>query len=160
MSTWWVGALIFVATVVAMEGVAWILHRYVMHGFLWCLHKDHHETRRGWFELNDVFGLFFTVLSMILIYIGVRGHPYALALGVGLAGYGAIYFLLHDVLVHRRVRLPITPKNGYLRRLYQAHHLHHATHGRKGAVSFGFAYAPPVARLKAQLAANRAAADH
>ena len=42
-----------------MEGVAWVLHKYVMHGFLWVLHKSHHEPRKGVWELNDAFGLFF-----------------------------------------------------------------------------------------------------
>lgn len=143
--------LIVLATTILMEGVAWALHRFVMHGPLWCLHRSHHQPRRGLFELNDVFGLFFSIASMILIYLGLRGYPALLGIGLGLVCYGCVYFFLHDVLVHRRVRLPIVPRHGYLRHLYQAHHLHHATHGRDGAVSFGFAYAPPIARLKRAL---------
>jgi hypothetical protein len=30
-----------------------------MHGFLWVLHKSHHEPRKGAFELNDLFGFIF-----------------------------------------------------------------------------------------------------
>ena len=29
-------------TLLAMEGTAWLAHRYLMHGFLWFLHEDHH----------------------------------------------------------------------------------------------------------------------
>ncbi len=39
----------------------------------------------------------------------------------------------------------------YLKRLIQAHRLHHAVRSREGAVSFGFLYAPPVKKLKEQL---------
>ena len=59
--------------------------------------------------------------------------------------------LIPDTLVHRRLPLRWTPKRGYLKRLVQAHRLHHATRGRDGAVSFGFLYAPPVRKLKARL---------
>lgn len=43
------------------------------------------------------------------------------------------------------------PRSGYLKRLYQAHRMHHAVEGKDGAVTFGFLYAPPVAALKQQL---------
>ncbi|NKC12102.1 MAG: beta-carotene hydroxylase [Gammaproteobacteria bacterium] len=148
--------LIFIITVIAMEGVAWAMHRYLMHGPLWFIHKSHHQPHRGWWELNDTFGLFFSTASIVLIYHGLHGHPYLFGIGLGLAGYGLIYFLLHDVLVHRRVRLPLTPKNGYLRRVYRAHHLHHATKTRDGAVAFGFALVPPVRLLRKQMAAIKA----
>ena len=146
---------IFLTTVIAMEGVAWAMHRFLMHGPLWFIHRSHHEPSDGWFELNDVFGLFFSSLSIVCIYFGLRGYPALLGIGVGLVGYGFIYFMIHDVLVHRRVRLPWTPKRGYMRRVYQAHHLHHATREREGAVSFGFAYVPPIDVLKARMAALR-----
>ena len=152
----WQHVLVFCITVVAMEGVAWLMHRYLMHGPLWVIHKSHHQPRDGWWENNDLFGLFFSVASMVLIYHGLRGYPALLGMGLGLVGYGLIYFLLHDVLVHRRVRLPLTPKTGYLRRVYQAHHLHHAARERDDAVSFGFAYVEPVEVIKARMRARDA----
>ena len=152
----WQHLAIFLVTVVSMEGIAWVMHRYLMHGPLWFIHKSHHQPREGWFETNDLFGLFFTPVSMALIYFGLRGYPPLLGIGAGMAGYGMIYFFLHDVLVHRRVRLPITPKHGYLKRVYTAHHLHHATHERDGAVSFGFAYVEPVEKIRARMAAMQA----
>jgi beta-carotene 3-hydroxylase len=47
--------------------------------------------------------------------------------------------------------VPLHPHSGYLKRLVQAHRLHHAVKGREGCVSFGFLYAPPVARLRDEL---------
>lgn len=37
--------LILVGTFIAMEGVTWLTHRYIMHGLLWYLHKDHHQIQ-------------------------------------------------------------------------------------------------------------------
>jgi beta-carotene 3-hydroxylase len=55
--------------------------------------------------------------------------------------YGAAYFLLHDVLVHRRIRTRYAPRNAYLRRLLRAHLVHHRTLTKHGASRFGFLYA-------------------
>lgn len=49
------------------------------------------------------------------------------------------------------------PRRGYLKRLVQAHHLHHATVGKEGGVSFGFVWARRPEELKAELQRQRAA---
>ena len=150
------GLLIFAATVAAMEGVAYLTHRYLMHGPLWFLHESHHVEREGKVERNDLFGVLFAIPSIALIYLGTRGATPLLWIGLGMTAYGAIYFLFHDVLVHRRIGHSAKLRSRYLRRIVQAHHIHHATRGRDGAVSFGFLYAPPLERLKRALAARRA----
>jgi len=141
------GALFFI-TVVAMEGVAYLMHKYLMHGPLWFIHDSHHRRERARFELNDLFGVFFAIPSIILIYFGTRGSPELLAIGLGMTAYGAIYFGFHDVIVHRRLPHGFRPTNSYLRRIIKAHHIHHATREKHGAVSFGFVYAPPIEKLK------------
>jgi beta-carotene 3-hydroxylase len=133
---------LFVATFVAMEGVAYLLHRYVMHGPLWVLHESHHRPRSGRFELNDLFGVLFALPSMALIYAGTHGQTLLLAVGLGMTAYGAAYWGFHDVLVHRRVRHPLVPRSAYLKRIVRAHLVHHRTHAKHGATSFGFLYAP------------------
>ncbi len=148
------GAL-FAIGLVGMEGVAWATHRFLMHGPLWGLHRSHHEPRTGRFELNDVFAAYFALPSMALIYAGRHGWPPGLPLGLGMTGYGLIYALFHDGLVHRRFRSPLPLR--LMKRLVQAHRLHHAVHTRCGAVSYGFLWAPPIRRLKSQLRAIRAA---
>ena len=141
-------AALLVGTLAAMEVVAYLTHKYLMHGPLWFLHRSHHVPRQGRFEWNDLFGVFFATPAIALIYLGTHGHPRLLWVGLGMAAYGACYFGFHDVVVHRRVPLRLHPRNRYLRRIVQAHLIHHRTHVRDGAVSFGFLYAPPVDKLK------------
>ena len=134
---------LFLVTFLGMEGVAYLMHRHLMHGPLWLLHESHHRPRRSaWFELNDLFGILFAIPSIVLIYLGTHGHPLLLAVGLGMTAYGAAYFGFHDFLVHRRVRHSWVPRSAYLRRLIRAHLIHHKTLTKEGAVSFGFLYAP------------------
>ena len=74
--------------------------------------------------------------------------------GCGITSYGALYFIAHDGLVHQRWPFRYVPKSGYLKRLYQAHRLHHAVKGKEGCVSFGFLWAPSVESLKSKLKRN------
>lgn len=133
---------LLLGTFLAMEGVAYLMHRYLMHGLLWFLHESHHRPRQGVFELNDLFGLFFAIPSIVLIYLGTHGHPPLLGVGLGMTAYGAAYFGFHDVIVHRRIRNAFVPRHPYLKRIVRAHLIHHRTLTREGAVSFGFLYAP------------------
>ena len=80
-------AALFVGVLAGMEGVAYLMHKHLMHGPLWFLHESHHRPRQGWFEANDLFGVFFAIPSIVLIYLGVRGHP-PLAAGLGMTAYG------------------------------------------------------------------------
>lgn len=146
--------LIVVLTVVAMEVFSIVAHKYVMHGFGWGWHKSHHEARSGWFEKNDLYAVVFAGVAIALIYAGTRGHHPLEWIGAGMTAYGFLYFVAHDGLVHRRWPFRYVPKSGYLKRLYQAHRMHHAVEGKDGAVSFGFLYAPPVETLKRQLQAH------
>ncbi len=142
---------IFLSALTLMEPVAYVSHRYLMHGPLWCLHESHHRPRQRTFEKNDLFAVFFSVPSMILIYLGTSVYPAALWAGLGVAGYGLCYLLFHDVLVHRRIDHGYRPASRYLRRIVHAHRLHHASSARRGAVSYGFLVAPPISRLRAQM---------
>lgn len=151
---WFAGAL------AAMEWVAWATHRYIMHGPLWIWHRSHHEPRLGAFELNDLFAVVFAAIAIGLFAAGAATKLSAFtAAAAGVTAYGALYALVHDGLVHRRFWLPIKPKRGYLLRLVQAHHLHHLSHDKKGAVSFGFLLPINPQRLAEQLKANRADAS-
>jgi beta-carotene 3-hydroxylase len=148
----WISNLaIVVATVVAMELFARYVHEYVMHSWGWGWHKSHHTAREGVFEVNDLYAVVFSVVSMALIYDGQTHGRFTLWIGVGTIVYGVLYFLLHDALVHKRWPFRMTPRGRYLNRLVQAHYLHHAVHGREKCVSFGFIYAKPVDELRAEL---------
>jgi beta-carotene 3-hydroxylase len=154
------GLLLFVGTVAFMEGFAYVMHRWVMHGRLgWVLHKSHHRPRTGRFELNDLYGVIFALPSIALLYGGVQGGwgEWAAWVGAGIAAYGAIYFGFHDVIVHRRVEHRVVPRSTYFKRIVQAHRMHHIVESREGTVSFGFLYAPTIEALKAELATNEEA---
>ena len=147
--------LIVLVTVAVMEGVAFAVHRWIMHGPLgWGWHKSHHEAHNGAFEKNDLYAVIFAGLSILLFAFASRWLPFMWWVAVGMCVYGVIYFIVHDGLVHQRWPFRYVPRRGYLRRLYQAHRLHHAVEGRDDCVSFGFVYAPPVDALKAQLRAS------
>ena len=149
-------AALVLAALVAMEGVAWASHKYVMHGFAWAWHRDHHEPHDGVLEKNDRFALVGAALSIALFALGsplVMGKaawPAGTWLGLGVLLYGLVYTLVHDGLVHQRW-FRWVPKRGYAKRLVQAHKLHHASVGQHGGVSFGFVFARDPARLKREL---------
>ncbi|MGD9809985.1 MAG: beta-carotene hydroxylase [Sphingobium sp.] len=151
-----INVMIFLATVAAMEGFAYIMHRWVMHGPGWFLHASHHRPRTGRWEWNDLYFAIFALPSILMLAGGVRWgwDSWATAIGAGIAGYGAIYLGFHDIIVHGRVPHRYVPRGRYMKRIVQAHRLHHAVETKQGAVSFGFLVAPPAEILKAQLAAN------
>jgi beta-carotene 3-hydroxylase len=156
--------LIVLATVLAMEGLAWASHKYIMHGFGWALHRDHHEPHENVLEKNDLFGLVGAAMSISMFALGSRWvlgdaawWP-ATWIGLGILCYGIIYTLVHDGLVHQRY-FRWVPRGGYAKRLVQAHKLHHATIGKEGGVSFGFVFAGRPERLKAELRRQRAAGE-
>jgi len=148
---WLYNTLIVLGTIAAMELIAALSHKYIMHGWGWGWHLSHHEPRKGWFEVNDLYAVVFAVLSVVLIYLGSIGYWPLQWIGAGMTAYGLLYFMVHDGLVHQRWPFRYVPRKGYLKRLYMAHRLHHAVRGREGCVSFGFLYAPPVAKLQATL---------
>jgi beta-carotene 3-hydroxylase len=157
---WLVPALIVLATVFAMEWVAWSSHKYIMHGFGWGWHRDHHEPHDRRLEKNDLFGVVGAAMSISMfalgspLVMGERAWWPGTWIGLGILGYGIIYTLVHDGLVHQRW-FRYVPRGGYLKRLVQAHNLHHATVSKEGGVSFGFVFVRDPAVLKADLAAQR-----
>lgn len=151
---WLAALLIVLATVIAMEAVAVAVHKYVMHGWGWGWHRSHHEPGEGRFEKNDLYAVLFGAVSLLFFTVLAEAYPPLFWVGVGTAVYGVLYALVHDGLVHGRFPFPGPPRNGYLKRLVQAHRLHHAVRGRTGSVSFGFLYAPPVRALKQALRAR------
>lgn len=154
--------VIVLATILAMEWVAWACHKYIMHGFGWVWHRDHHEPHDKMLEKNDLYGVVGAAMSISMFMLGspqlAGEHAWwpATWIGVGILCYGIIYTLVHDGLVHQRY-FRIVPRGGYAKRIVQAHKLHHATIGREGGVSFGFVFAGDPVKLKAELKRQREA---
>ena len=158
MSLWPLHLATALAAFVGMEVFAWAVHRYVMHSrWGWGWHESHHAPHDGVLEKNDYFAVVFAAPAILLFWLGhAPGWSIAWWAGLGVTGYGVMYAVVHDGLVHARFPFRLVPRTGYAKRLVQAHKLHHATHGRDGAVSFGFLYAPDVRKLKAELRARSA----
>src|SRR5687768_13030653 len=98
--------VVVVVTFCLMEGVAWLTHKYIMHGVLWYLHKDHHQPEPGFFEKNDAFFLIFAIPSFLMILFGTLNKNYLLvSIGAGIALYGLAYFIVHDIIIHQRFKL-------------------------------------------------------
>lgn len=133
---------LFFGAFIGMEGVAFLAHKHLMHGPLWILHRSHHVPTEGPFQANDLFAVFFATPAIVCIYFGTHGSLWLLPVGLGMTAYGAAYFLVHDVVVHRRLPFPFA-LGGYLRAVTRAHLIHHKTLTREGASSFGFLYPTP-----------------
>jgi beta-carotene 3-hydroxylase len=138
--------LVFIVAAVGMEFVAWATHKYVMHGFLWVLHEDHHRPSGRGLQKNDLFAVFFAAIAIGLIYQGTLGDwgILAAAAGFGVTLYGIGYTLFHDIMFHRRIRaIRYRPQRPYMRRIIRAHRVHHRHGNKEDSSSFGFLYAPP-----------------
>jgi beta-carotene 3-hydroxylase len=130
-------ALIFVVTFIGMELFSYLAHRFVYHGWGWPIHKSHHSARKGVFERNDIFpALFATITAAFMIYaLSEAGSLELTAVATGITSYGMVYFAIHDLYVHRRVRrFPV--RIPFLRRLKQAHVVHH----RYGGEPYGLLF--------------------
>jgi beta-carotene 3-hydroxylase len=137
-------ALLVIATFFFMEFVAWFTHKYIMHGFLWLLHNDHHSKGEGqFFEKNDFFFLIFAIPSFLLILFGtLAGMDFRFWIGMGIALYGLCYFLVHDIFIHQRFAILKRSDNIYLRAIRKAHKVHHKRLGKEDGECFGMLMVP------------------
>ncbi|MBX2971755.1 MAG: sterol desaturase family protein [Flavobacteriales bacterium] len=145
MSIWTIIAIIAI-TFVMMEGVAWATHKYVMHGFLWRLHADHHrKDHYHVLERNDTFFLIFAAPSIALFAIGSHKglHTPWLWIGLGILLYGIAYFLVHEVFIHQRIKWLRNTKSAYFLGIRRAHKAHHKHPGREHGECFGMLWVPP-----------------
>jgi beta-carotene 3-hydroxylase len=121
-----------------MEFVAWFNHKYVMHGFLWKWHVDHHrkdhqqplpeKTEDKRLEKNDLFFLVYAIPAIVLLITGFTISYYPIVyVGVGITLYGLTYFIIHDVIIHKRINIPFLQKNqsSWLKAVINAHKAHH-----------------------------------
>lgn len=135
--------LITVGTFLIMEGITWLTHRFVMHGFGWYFHNDHHNPNHKVFEKNDFFFVVFAVPSFLLMLFGANaGFDWRFFFGLGIMLYGMAYFLVHDVLIHQRFPWFKRTDNIYFRGLRKAHKIHHKHLGKEDGECFGMLYVP------------------
>jgi beta-carotene 3-hydroxylase len=137
------GVLITLLTYVLMEGITWCTHKFVMHGWMWYFHEDHHQPQGGFFEKNDAFFLIFAVPSCLLIVFGsMAAFDWRFFVGIGILLYGVSYFLIHDVLIHQRFDWFSRTDNLYFRAIRKAHKIHHKHLNKEDGECFGMLYVP------------------
>ncbi len=140
----WLPILVFLITFCFMEFMAWFSHKYIMHGFLWRLHADHHKKDDdSWFERNDAFFIFYAVVSMIFFTLwNYDIFSLGLAIGLGIFTYGWTYFLVHDIFIHQRFKLFRNANNVYAKAVRRAHKMHHKHMGKEHGECFGMLIVP------------------
>ena len=128
---------------ILMEFVAWFTHKYIMHGFLWNLHEDHHVGKPGFFEKNDSFFLIFAIPgSLCSIYGALHNYSFVFFIGLGITLYGLAYFLVHEIFIHQRFKVFKNANNTYLLALRRAHKIHHKHLGKEDGECFGMLIVP------------------
>ncbi|HRG32849.1 MAG: sterol desaturase family protein [Saprospiraceae bacterium] len=148
MATWVINTGLVFLAFIGMEFMAWFTHKYVMHGFLWTWHEDHHkphQLKEGFWEKNDRFFLVFAVPSFLCYLFGSL-YPdlrWLLFIGIGISIYGICYFLVHDVYIHRRFEWFKPLDNTYSKAVLKAHGAHHAKQTKEDGESFGMLFVNP-----------------
>ena len=127
-----------------MEPATWLIHKYIMHGFLWVLHRDHHDhSNEGELERNDYFFVIFALPAIALFYFGaLQGYNYLFFIGLGITLYGIAYFFVHDVFIHQRIKIFSKTSNPYFLAIRRAHKQHHKYLGKEEGECFGFLFVP------------------
>lgn len=137
-----------ILTFIGMEVMANLTHRYLMHGILWGLHRDHHHPGAGFWQRNDWFFVIFALPSIVLLSEGLdRGDAILFGIGIGQCLYGLCYVLIHDLYVHNRFGFKWPKVPAYMQRLRRHHRVHHHYIEKQGAKNFGFLWAPKDDRM-------------
>lgn len=136
--------LLTLITFLCAEGLTWLTHKYVMHGFLWYLHQDHHQPKYGSvFEKNDLFFVIFAIPSALAFYYGLQPSlNYLFFIGLGVLLYGIAYFLVHDVIIHQRFKWFKKVQSPFLQALRKGHKVHHKNMEKEEGKCFGMLLVP------------------
>lgn len=132
-----------IITFLIMEFIAWFTHKYIMHGPLWNVHLDHHQVdKKKKLQKNDYFFLIFAIPSIMAIILGSMNSNYLLYIGIGIALYGFAYFIVHEIIIHQRIKIFRNSKSRYIRAIKRAHKVHHKNIEKEDGESFGMLFVP------------------
>jgi beta-carotene 3-hydroxylase len=142
--TFLLNILLVLAAFAGMEAVAWFTHKYIMHGLLWSLHKDHHKKESAaFFEHNDFFFLIFALPGISCLFFGMQGsYNFLFWIGLGITLYGLVYFLVHDIFIHQRFKIFRNSDNVYFKAIRRAHKMHHKHLDKEEGECFGMLWVP------------------
>ena len=135
---------VFLLTFTGMEFMAWFSHKYIMHGFLWTWHKDHHKKDHdSWFERNDLFFIFYALISGgCVVAWGEFDFWPGLPIGLGIFAYGFTYFMVHDIFIHQRFKWFRNANSRYAKGVRRAQKIHHKNIHKHGGECFGMLWVP------------------
>ncbi|RZP29152.1 beta-carotene hydroxylase [bacterium] len=132
---------ITITAFICMEFIAWAAHKYVMHGFLWTLHKDHHVLTGKPLQRNDSFALIFAIPSALGFILGsIYSNNILFFTGLGILFYGIAYLFVHDIFIHRRIKIFKKPENSYLKAVLYEHRKHHSNLNKEDNEFFGMLF--------------------
>ena len=134
---------VLLATFIGMEIIAWLTHKYVMHGVGWFLHKDHHHPHDNKFEKNDFYFLIFAIPSWLCIMFGLMNHDLITAfIGFGILLYGICYVIVHEIFIHQRIKRFTKTNHPYFKAIRYAHKIHHKNMNKEEGKCFGMLFVP------------------
>ncbi|MDB0011849.1 sterol desaturase family protein [Crocinitomicaceae bacterium] len=137
------GIITIFLTFIGMEGVAWLAHKYIMHGIGWFLHKDHHVPHNNKTEKNDFFFLIFAIPSWLCIMLGmIYQNDISVFIGYGIIAYGICYIIVHEIFIHQRLKLLRNTNKPYFKAIRYAHKIHHKHLGKEHGECFGMLFVP------------------
>ena len=132
---------ITISAFVGMEFIAWAAHKYVMHGFLWFLHKDPHVLTGKPLQKHASFALIFAIPSALGFILGsLYNNNILFYTGLGILFYGIAYLFVHDIFIHRRIKVFAKPNNTYLKAVLFQHRKHHANENKEDGEFFGMLF--------------------
>lgn len=130
-------------TFIIMEVVAWATHKYVMHGFLWFLHRDHHQVDHNKItQKNDWFFLIFAIPGANLIIFNSSDLNIGFFIGIGITLYGLAYFIVHEIFIHQRIKILKKTNSKYFLAIRRAHKIHHKNLHKENGSCFGMLIVP------------------
>jgi len=109
-----------------MEPITTYTHKILMHKTLWVWHKSHHQQKGTPFELNDLFPVVFSILSVMLFVAGNQ-RPIFTSIAIGITIYGVAYFIVHEIIIHSRFGA-LTSENRLFTYWRFSHNVHHQFH--------------------------------
>ena len=62
---------------------------------------------------------------------------WVVSIGAGIAMYGFAYFLVHEIIIHQRIKLFTRSNNKYIKAIRWAHKMHHKHLDKHEGESFG-----------------------
>jgi beta-carotene 3-hydroxylase len=74
----------------------------------------------------------------LCIMLGSMSQVYwVVSIGAGIALYGFAYFLVHEIIIHQRIKLFTRSNNRYIKAIRWAHKMHHKHLDKHEGESFG-----------------------